>query len=146
MNSFDDLLPGLSAKTLAAMDFAAENEAREKRHRREMESVLRAITETIDALDDLEQHLKEMQSTGVSTAPVKSVSVLIKRMLQQLSEIEVLPMNAAGGPLDLERHEVVATIQNLDAEENTILHEQRRGYLRKGRLLRRAQVIISKHT
>lgn len=134
------------AKVLAAMDFAAKNELREKRHRGEMETVLHAMIEAIDTLRELEQQLDELRAAGASCAPIKSVGVLRKKMLQQLGNANVLPMNAAGSHLDLARHEVVATVQDDGMEENTVLEERRPGYLWNGRLLRRAEVIISKRS
>jgi molecular chaperone GrpE len=65
-------------------------------------------------------------------------------MLKALDKADVEPMNAAGMPLDLERHEVLAVRVDPSVPEDTVLEEALRGYLWKQRLLRRARVVISR--
>jgi molecular chaperone GrpE (heat shock protein) len=52
-------------------------------------------------------------------------------------------MNAAGGKLDLDLHEVVAVSQTSRAEADSVIEEAAPGYLWNGRLLRRAKVVVS---
>ena len=130
-------------KMLAGMDFAAESAAQRAGHRQEMVRTLSAFLPVIDSLEALQGHCAELAEQGHREVPSRSVDVLVKQAFQALASLEVEPMNATDGELDLDLHEVVGVRAVAGVDEDTVLEETLRGYLWKGELLRGARVVVA---
>lgn len=130
-------------KMLAGMNFAAMSAEQDRKHRAELESVLRRFLVMVDSLERLEEHCRELDEAGGGEVPVKSVGVIVKQAMRELSGAGVTPMNPVGSFVDLDRHEVVATRPDPDHEEGTVLEEHLRGYLWRERVLRQSKVVVA---
>ena len=131
-------------RILGAIDYAGQAAALEEKHRAAMAGLLRECLEVVDSLETLEAHCGELQQAGAERVPARSVGLIRRQMLRALANASVEPMNAAGTPLDLDRHDVAEVRPDAAVAESTVLEERVRGYLWKGALLRRARVVVSR--
>jgi molecular chaperone GrpE len=138
-----DLPPIDPARLLDAFDGAGAAEAQLRRHRSEIEALLRSFLEVTDALRALERHCGEADAEGEARVPVSTVRRIAKKALQVLALQDVRPMDAVGGPLDLSRHEVLQVRDDATRPPDTVLEEVIEGYLWGERILRRATVVVS---
>jgi molecular chaperone GrpE len=132
-----------AGQVLAAMDYVSRMQARELEHRRATGQLLGELLDVADALQDLEGHCRDLARAGQEQATAHSITAITRRLLDVLGRAGVEPMNAAGKPLDLALHEVVAVRPDSRAEEGTVLEEVCRGYFWHSNLLRRARVIVA---
>jgi molecular chaperone GrpE len=135
--------PFASVDLLAAFDFAQASSAADNTHKREMESLLLGFIEVIDSLRTLEMHFGELATTTTARIPVRGTSLIVKNALKVIGDAGVTPMNCAGQPLDLLRHEVVEVRPAPGIAPDTILEEIQSGYLWRNRVLRLAKVAIA---
>jgi molecular chaperone GrpE len=75
----------------------------------------------------------------------EGVELLYKQLLDALSRVGAIPMEAKGKPFDPHLHEALSREETTEFEENTITEELRRGYFLKDKLLRAAQVKVVVH-
>ena len=141
--SKDDLFVSAD-KMLAAMDFAEVTAAQEERHRKQLANLLLDFLDVMDSMQALEAHCQALDQRGHEYIPLRAVSIIVRQTSSLLSKAGVEPMDAVGGPLDLNMHEVVATRMDSSAVEDTVLEEPLRGYLWNKDLLRPAKVVISR--
>lgn len=73
----------------------------------------------------------------------EGVQLLYKHVGDTLKRLGVEAMKAQGQPFDPHFHEAVSRQPSAQHDDNTVVHELRRGYLYQGRLLRPAQVVVS---
>ncbi len=139
----DDEIFVTADKMLAGMDFAVLSKEQEERHRGEMAAALSAFLPIADSLEALEERCGELVEQEKAEVPLRSVSVLVKQVLQVFSGLGVEPMETCGQPVDLDLHEVVAVRSEPGMEEDTILEETQRGYFWKEKRLRQARVVVS---
>jgi len=70
---------------------------------------------------------------------------MLQEQLAQVLETEGLEeIDAEGGPLDPELHEVVSYVETDEKPENTVLEEIRKGYTLNGKVIRPSLVVVSK--
>ncbi len=88
---------------------------------------------------------------GLSTARADEKSPLfaglqmVSRQLNDfLGELGVETIDATGKPFDPNLHEAIAQEESPDKPEGTVLRQLRKGYKLKDRLLRAANVVVSK--
>lgn len=118
---------------------------REKDAAREREywlAVVRAnlVRKLLPVVDTLEQ---TCNAVGETDEVGKGVRATLKQFLGVLKELGVEKIAAVGEQYNPEFHEVVLT-ESSDKVEDTILKEVQSGYLLDGKVVRVAQVIISK--
>jgi molecular chaperone GrpE len=130
-------------KILEGLDFARLSEAREEQARRDRERLLLRLVDVADALRALSSHCRDLVEAGHREVPSRSAELILRQLLAVLAEAGVRPMEAAGRPVDLELHEVVAVRAEPGAEEDSVLEELVFGYLWNDRPLRRAKVVIA---
>ncbi len=91
--------------------------------------------ESIDKVQSIEESIEQYRD---------GVELLYKQLLDTLVRTGVVPMEAKGKKFDPHFHEALLREETADFEENTVITEWRRGYFFKDRILRPAQVVVSK--
>jgi molecular chaperone GrpE (heat shock protein) len=129
-------------RILAGLDFATAASARDAAHRQQMEQFLRGVVELVDALDALNKII------GISapTDYAPTVAQILRKALRLLREAGVEPIEALGKPVDLDRSEIVAVIDDEEAPPDTVAEEIVRAYAWRERLLRRAKVVVTRQS
>ncbi|HEY2704952.1 MAG TPA: nucleotide exchange factor GrpE [Candidatus Dormibacteraeota bacterium] len=83
-----------------------------------------------------------------AAAPTDPLVVGLRQVLRQFEEVlaaqGVVPVETVGQPFDPGRHEAVLTDERPDLDEDTVTTELRPGYRLHERVLRPAQVVVSR--
>lgn len=113
-------------------------------HERKIDTLLNDVISVVDAYEKAETKVSEL---GLSDDD-KSQKV-IKRMLQPkkvlmsiLSKYDVAPIDILGKPLIEDLCTVVETEPDNEKENDTVISIEKKGYMRRDRLIRRVEVIV----
>ncbi len=124
---------------------------RTDRERLEAASLIKAsvLIEFLPIVDACERALKSFSEEDSERGRLQKyregVELLYKQLIDTLSRLGVVALEAKGRKFDPHLHEALSHLESIEYEENTVVEELRRGYLFKDRLLRPAQVIIASH-
>lgn len=113
----------------------------EENVRRERESLLREI---LPVVDNLERAISASRNSGDGKSIAEGVEMVLRSMLDLLKAQGVTPIESIGQPFDPARHEAVDHVASDDHAPNTVIREFHRGYQVGDRILRAAQVSVSK--
>lgn len=141
-----------STPSASGLDFLRDAMARshspseaEEAHAAEVRRILGAFFEIGDSLDRiLEGHAPESLTVERARDLLASTALLRRQFLSALTSLGVTPMATVGERLDPLRHRVVGVEPRAGAEEETVVREERRGYLYEGTVLRLPEVIVSR--
>lgn len=103
----------------------------------------RVFSEWLEVMDNFEralQNIKEEDSPWIS-----GMQAIFKHMLYTLERHDITPVEAQGLIFDPNWHEAISMIQDPEKENDVIAQVVQTGYVRKGRLLRAARVVVIKN-
>ncbi len=130
---------------------AADFENAKKRLAKEKEEFIkfaneRLIRDLLTVIDNLERALQHAEETDPEkTHPiVEGVHLIRKQIYDYLKEHGLVKIEAMGKPFDPTFHEAISQQESEDYPDDTVIKVLQEGYLLHDRLLRPAQVIISK--
>lgn len=103
------------------------------------------IKRLLPILDHLEAAFTSAQSCKDLLSFVKGIELIYLDFLEALSQEGLKPIKAVGEKYDPYKHEVMMTVIEEDAPEDTVLEELERGYMLGTKVLRSAKVAIAKH-
>jgi molecular chaperone GrpE len=126
-------------RALADLDNYRKRSAREL-DRRTAEATDRSLLAWLDVVDSVERALR-MDPGGALAEGLGAVREQIESVLSRLG---VQRVGAPGERFDPERHEAVDVRETGDAPDRTVLDVLRSGYAREDRVLRPAQVVVSR--
>jgi molecular chaperone GrpE len=95
----------------------------------------------LEVADNLERALEAAREGGDITGGVELTYRQLQRLLEQYG---VEPIDAIGKPFDPMKHEAVGTVPANGMEDETVIAEERRGYVHDDELLRAARVYVAK--
>ncbi len=105
------------------------------------------LMEFLPVADACERALQSLDSAANGQTGLEKykegVELLYHQLLDVLTRVGVVPIEAVGAKFDPHLHEALMREEDPSCEENTVIQELRRGYLFKDRLLRPAQVTVS---
>ncbi|QPJ66274.1 MAG: nucleotide exchange factor GrpE [Candidatus Nitrohelix vancouverensis] len=102
----------------------------------------RLLKELLTIHDNLDRALN---APNISIESLREgVEMILKEFEKFMEKQNVEPMESVGKPFDPNIHEVLSQIESADHEDNHVIQEHARGYYLQGRVLRPAQVVISK--
>lgn len=128
----------------------AELDNYRKRAARERSEAIQYANESLLAkllpvLDNFEMALNAAAEPAASAESIKTGVTMISGQLRQaLGEAGLEELDAAGQVFDPNLHEAVAQLESADVPEGRVLHQLRKGYRLRGRLLRPASVVVAK--
>ncbi len=127
-------------RSVADFDNFRKRALREKEEARHYgaENLLRDL---LVILDNMERAVEAAGDTEQIKQGVKMTHDQFKGILKQHG-VEI--MESAGNPFDPSRHEAVAHIETDEQPPGTVIHEHRRGYRLRDRLLRPSMVSVAK--
>lgn len=128
---------------------AAEFDNFRKRTDRDMMNlVMNANTELIShllpLLDDLDRIVLATEDGVDADALLKGAKLFQKNLMKILQDEGLQQMNSIGEPFDPEKHDALLHISEENKEQNIVIDEHKKGYLFKDKVIRHAQVIVSK--
>ena len=103
----------------------------------------RVFSEWLEVMDNFERaltNIKEEDSPWIS-----GMQAIFKHMLYTLERHDITPIEAQDKAFDPNWHEAISMIQDPEKENDIISQVVQTGYVRKGRLLRAARVVVVKN-
>lgn len=136
-------------KEVAARSQADLENFRKRMARDKTEAIQYANTSLLMSLfpviDNFEMGLKAAQNEDENSVICQGMSMVYKQMNDFLTENKVEPLNTdQGTPFDPNQHEALKEESSDTVPEGQIIYTMRRGYHLKDRLLRAANVVVSK--
>lgn len=127
----------------------AEFENYKKRSTKEKSELLQYATdemsrEMLRTVDTLELAIKHARETSQAEGIIEGIEMTLKQLLKSLERFGVSGFNSRGEKFDPNRHEAMLQVESADHEPNTIIDEAQKGYFLRDRLLRPAQVTVTK--
>jgi len=118
------------------------------------DAVAAAIASLLPVLDGLE-HLAAATRAAVEAAGAtpatdvlthlgQTIAVVQEKSAKALSDLGLTPIDSVGHPFDNRRQAVVDTVDDPERPARVVVEEEVKGYLYRGQVLRRAQVIVNR--
>lgn len=137
----------LSEVRESLMRLQADFDNYRKRMEREREALAEEISsrEILDFLpiyDSLERALETLERDGNAEGFIEGIRKILSQFREILARKGCEPLDSVGQRFDPAYHEAILVETN-EAERNTVIAELERGWLRNGRVLRPAKVVVS---
>jgi molecular chaperone GrpE len=148
----DDTTEGLQADLDRFRDLALRSQADfenyKKRAAREKEEAIKyanssLLERLIPIVDNFDLGLEAARGEGEKSPIFLGMSMVLKQLMDFLTDQGLQPIDAAGQKFDPNLHEAIAHEPSDDVPENTVIRQTRRGYRMKDRLLRPSSVVVS---
>ncbi|HNW59239.1 MAG TPA: nucleotide exchange factor GrpE [bacterium] len=128
---------------------AAEFDNYRKRSDREMQNYIThanfdLMGKLLPILDDLDRILAAGLNGTEAGAFAEGIALLQKNLLKTFQEGGLEPMQTIGAEFDPQLHDALLHVEVPESEPNRIVEEHKKGYFFKGKVLRHAQVVVSK--
>ncbi len=109
---------------------------------------LETLKELLIVVDGIEEAIRASEQLevedSVASAWGNGLRILHERMLLVLKKWHVTPIEALKQPFEPHYHRAVGIVHTNEVPENTVVEEQRRGYLCDGAVLRYSEVIVAR--
>jgi len=133
----------------AALRSAADLDNYRKRMTREKEEAIRYantsfLERLIPILDNFKLGLQAAKAGGGQSAILDGMTMVFKQLEDFLSSSGVETIEAGGQVFDPNLHEAIAQEQSAEFDEGVVIRQLRKGYRLKDRLIRPANVVVSK--
>ena len=102
------------------------------------------ITEILPVIDDLERSLAHLNEENDFNIMLEGFQLIHKNLTTLLEKQGLKTMKSVGEEFDPEKHDALMQVENKDFKSNHIVDEHLKGYLYKDKVIRHAQVIVSK--
>jgi molecular chaperone GrpE len=120
-----------------------------KRSAREKEDAIKyanssLLEKLIPIIDNFELGLAHAADNAGNSPILAGMSMVAKQLTDFLADAGATPIDATGQPFDPNLHEAIAHEQSATVPEGKVIRQVRKGFKLKDRLLRPANVIVSK--
>ena len=102
------------------------------------------MKDLIVVMDHLEMALESAAQTGPDRGFMDGVRMVAQQLLSVLAKHGLTPVDAEGKAFDPAEHDALSYLPSDTVAENMVSKQTRRGYSMGGRMLRAAQVIVSR--
>ncbi|MEN3370119.1 MAG: molecular chaperone GrpE [Verrucomicrobiota bacterium] len=131
-----------------ALRSQADFENYKKRCTREKEEAIKyansALLEKLIAIiDNFELGLEAARAEGENSPVFSGMSMVLKQLMDFLTENGLQAIDAAGQKFDPNLHEAIAHEPSDEFPEGVVVRQTRRGYRMRDRLLRPSSVVVS---
>jgi len=110
----------------------------------QQQAAAQLIGALLPALDHFQLGLKNAQIHAQDASIVTGFQMIYTQLLEAFTQAGLTPLPVEGQPFDPNLHEAVTSLASEEHPEGTVITELRRGYMLGGKLLRPAQVIVSR--
>jgi len=100
------------------------------------------LLNVVDSLESALAHVPKEESKKSGLA--EGIHLTVKQFLGVFGQFGIKPIESKGKHFDPNFHEAIAQQESNEHEPGTVIQEHRKGYLLHDRLLRAAQVVVSK--
>ncbi|NIR50769.1 nucleotide exchange factor GrpE [candidate division KSB1 bacterium] len=102
------------------------------------------IAQLLPILDDYERSMKAAKESRDFDSFFQGIELIYKNLTNVLEKQGVKPIEAVGQPFDPDLHDALMQVERNDHPPGTVVEEHLKGYTMHDRVLRHAQVIVSK--
>ena len=147
-NEDDNLQADLDRFRDLALRSQADFENYKKRAAREKDEAIKYANSTlleklIPIVDNFELGLEAARAEGENSPVFSGMSMVLKQLMDFLTENGLQPIDATGQKFDPNLHEAIAHEPSEEFPEGVVVRQTRRGYRMKDRLLRPSSVAVS---
>lgn len=127
----------------------AEAENTRKRTSRELENSRKYALESfarelLPALDSFEIALQSAHASEADKSIFEGIELSVKSLTDAMEKRGITMFDPQGEVFDPDKHKAMTQIEHPDSEPGTVIEVFRKGYLIQDRLLREAEVLVSK--
>jgi molecular chaperone GrpE len=127
----------------------AEFENFQKRTIKEMDELRKIGSERLakkllGVVDDFERTINACRNAAEPKKLLSGVEMILNELHKILKSEGIVKIDALGKKFDPEIHEAVAVVRTDKHPADTVVEEQRAGYMSEGRLLRPSMVVVAK--
>ena len=131
-----------------ALRSQADFENYKKRAAREKEEAIKyansaLLERLIPIVDNFELGLEAARGDGKNSPVFSGMSMVLKQLMDFLTEHGLQPIDATGQKFDPNLHEAIAHEPSDEVPEGVVIRQTRRGYRMRDRLLRPSSVVVS---
>jgi molecular chaperone GrpE len=131
-----------------ALRSQADFENYKKRAAREKEGAIKyansaLLERLIPIVDNFELGLEAARGAGEKSPVFSGMSMVLKQLMDFLTEHGLQPIDATGQKFDPNLHEAIAHEPSDEVTEGVVILQTRRGYRMRDRLLRPSSVVVS---
>jgi len=102
------------------------------------------IVEILPVVDDLERSLNHLNEESDFKSILEGFQLIHKNLTSMLDKQGLKPMISVGEEFDPDKHDALMQVEKEDVDSNQIVDEHVKGYLFNDKVIRHAQVIVSK--
>jgi len=102
------------------------------------------IFELLPVVDDLERSLDHLDEKSDFMTILEGFQLIHKNISSLLEKQGLKPMQSIGEEFDPDQHDALMQVENKDVDSNKIVDEHLKGYIYNDKVIRHAQVIVSK--
>lgn len=102
------------------------------------------ITDLLPVVDDLERSLDHLKEENDFEVMLNGFQLIHKNLFSLLEKQGLKPMKSIGEEFDPEKHDALMQVENDDVKSNKVVDEHLKGYLFNDKVIRHAQVVVSK--
>ena len=126
----------------------AEFENYRKRTEKEKQSMFEVgaksvIEKLLPIVDNFERGLSSLSEEEAQGAFAKGIEMVYKQLMEELSKLEVKPIEAVGKEFDPNLHNAVMHVEDEEAGENTVVEEFQKGYTYRDAVVRHSMVKVA---
>ena len=103
----------------------------------------KVLEDIFPLVEHMERAIRAARDTGDSTGILEGIEMVYQELLRILEKNGVERIETVGEPFDPEIHEAVAVSPHPDYPADTVVEEVRAGFVKGGKLLRPASVIVA---
>jgi len=131
-----------------ALRSQADFENYKKRAAREKEEAIKyansaLLERLVPIVDNFELGLEAARGAGENSPVFSGMSMVLKQLMDFLTEHGLQPIDATGQKFDPNLHEAIAHEPSDEVPESVVIRQTRRGYRMRDRLLRPSSVVVS---
>ncbi len=102
------------------------------------------LEDVFPLVDHMERAIRAARDAGDRTGVLEGIEIVYQELLRVLEKNGVERIRTVGEPFDPEIHEAVAVSPHPDYPADTVVEEVRAGFVKGGKLLRPASVIVAR--
>lgn len=106
---------------------------------------LKAILNTVTGMSDIFDYMNSYVLNSDNENLKAQFNLVQEQLLEKLSKVSITVLGTVNGEVDINIHQPIGTKWKEEKCEGTILEVVRKGYMYKGKLLRKAEIIINKN-
>ena len=101
------------------------------------------IEKLLPVVDNFERGLSSLSEEEAKSPFAKGIEMVYKQLMEELSKLEVKPIEAVGKEFDPNLHNAVMHVEDEEAGENIVVEEFQKGYIYRDAVVRHSMVKVA---